>query len=173
MVIEFSGIVIEFSVMVVEFSGMVIEIRSKLVETITSKHYFTIIFIFGQIATDFDEWSSNSVEMSSNSVELSSNSVEWSSNSDEWSSKSEQIGQNNHLQTLFHTHSYILSYRKSVQQNSITSKHYFTLIPIISQIENGLIKTQSPPNTISHSPKHFKPSQAKSVRECGREKRTA
>ena len=47
----------------------------KLVETITSKHYFTINSIFCQIATDFDEWSS----------------------------KTYQIGQNNHLQTLYHT----------------------------------------------------------------------
>ena len=38
-----------------------------------------------------------------------------------------QIGQNNHLQTLFHTHCYILSNWKNVHQNPITSKHYFTL----------------------------------------------
>ena len=37
---------------------MVIKIRNKLVKTITSKHYFTLIPIFYQIATNFDEWSS-------------------------------------------------------------------------------------------------------------------
>ena len=80
-VIEFSGIVIEFSGIVIEFSGIVIEYRaiwskqSPPNTTITSKHYFTIISIFGQIATDFDEWSS----------------------------KTYQIGRNNHLQTLYHT----------------------------------------------------------------------
>ena len=47
---------------------------------------------------------------------------------------SEQIGCNNHLQTLFRTHSYILLYRKSAQHNSITSKHYFTLSPVFCQI---------------------------------------
>ena len=32
---------------------------------------------------------------------------------------------------------------------------------------------QSPPHTISHSPKNFKPNQAKSLRECEREKMMA
>ena len=36
---------------------------------------------------------------------------------------------------------------------------------MFSQIEKGFSKIQSPPNTISHSPKDFKPNQAKSVRE--------
>ena len=35
--------------------------RIKLVETVTSKHYFTIISIFCEIAADFDEWSSKTV----------------------------------------------------------------------------------------------------------------
>ena len=38
-----------------------------------------------------------------------------------------QIGRNNHLQTLFHTHFYILSNWKRFQQNPITSKHYMTI----------------------------------------------
>ena len=86
-----------------------------------------------------------------------------------------QMGRNNHLQTLFHTHSNILIncnwfwwmvikiWSKWVE--TITSKHYFTLIPIFCIIEKGFIKIQSPPNTISHSPKNLKPNQAKSVRE--------
>ena len=83
-----------------------------------------------------------------------------------------QIGQSNLLQTLFYSHSYNLSYRKNVQQNPTTSNHYLTLIPMFCQIEKGLSKIQSPPNTISHSPKNFKSNQAKSVRVCVREKRT-
>ena len=38
-----------------------------------------------------------------------------------------QIGQNNHLQTLFDTHSYVLYNWKGVHQNPLTSKHYITL----------------------------------------------
>ena len=81
------------------FRWIVIEISSKLVETITSKHYLKIISFFCQIASDFNELSS----------------------------KSKQIGQNNHLQTLFDTHSYVLYNWKGVHQNPITSKHYITL----------------------------------------------
>ena len=40
------------------FWWMVIKIWSKWVETITSKHYFTLIPIFWEIVTGFDEWSS-------------------------------------------------------------------------------------------------------------------
>ena len=40
-----------------------------------------------------------------------------------------------------------------------------TLIPLFCQTENGFIKTLSPPSTVSHSSKNFKPNQAKSVRE--------
>ena len=56
----------------------------------------------------------------------------------------EQIGQNNQLQTLFHTHSNILSncnwFRWMVIEirnnlvETITSKHYFTLTPIYCHI---------------------------------------
>ena len=60
----------------------------------------------------------------------------------------EQIGRNNHLQTLFHTHSYVLSYRK---KGSAKSNHLQTLY-------HTLQKTSS---------------QAKPSQECEREKRTA
>ena len=84
---------------------MVIKIRNKLVETITSKHYFTLTPIYCHIGKVFRKI--------------------------------------HHLQTLFHTLSYILSNWKWVHQNPITSKHYITLSK----------KLQA------------KPSQAKSVRE--------
>ena len=42
-------------------------------------------------------------------------------------SNQKQISQNNHLQTLFHTHCYILSNWKGIHQNPITSQHYITL----------------------------------------------
>ena len=101
---------------------------------------------FCQKVTDFGEWSSNSGE--------------WSSNSDDWSSNSEMtghqiqmtghrnqkhIGRNNHLQTLFNNHCYIMSTWNNVHQNAITSKHYMTL---------------------------SKKLQAKPSQECEREKRT-
>ena len=58
----------------------------------------------------------------------------------------------NHLQTLFHTHSYILWY-------------FFTLIPVFCQIENGFIKIQSPPNTLQKTSSQTKPRVWESVRE--------
>ena len=78
-----------------------------------------------------------------------------------------KLVENNHLKTLFHTHPYILSYSKNVQQNPITSKHYLTLIPMFSTIQKGFTKIQSPPNTVSLSPKKL---QAKPSQECEREK---
>ena len=41
--------------------------------------------------------------------------------------KYKHIGENNHLHTLFYTHSYIMPHLKNDQQNPITSKHYITL----------------------------------------------
>jgi len=90
MVIKFSGIVIEFSVMVIEFSGMVIEIRSKLVETITSKHYFTIIYISVKLQL----------------ISVSGHRIQWKCHRIQWNGhrNQKQIGRNNHLQTLFYNH---------------------------------------------------------------------
>ena len=85
--------------------------------------------------------------------------------------KSEGIGRNNRLQTLFQTHSNILSncnwFRWMVVESiiklveTITSKHYFKLIPILCQIVTGFDEwsskalanwlKQSPPNIISNS----------------------
>ena len=79
--------------------------------------------------------------------------------------KSEGIGQNNRLQTLFQTHSYILSncnwFRWMVVESiiklveTITSKHYFKLIPILCPIETVFFSKceanclkKSSPNTL-------------------------
>ena len=70
-----------------------------------------------------------------------------------------QIGWNNHLQTLFQTHSYIMSNWKNVKQNVITSKHYLTLNP---SLEKGSLKSnhlQTLYNTFQKTP-----SQTQSVR---------
>ena len=123
-----------------------------------------------------------------------------------------QIGQNNHLQTLFKNYFYILSNCKwfwwivieisSKLVETIISKHYLKIISIFCQIVTDFdelsLKSeanwskQSPPNTIWHlllypvnwknvneysiTSKHYntpsKPNQAKSVRECEREKMT-
>ena len=72
-----------------------------------------------------------------------------------WNQK--QIGWTNHLQTLFNIHCYIMSTWKNVHQNAITYKNFFTLIPKLCQIEKGFTKILSPPNTISHCPKNFRP----------------
>ena len=151
MVIEFRRMVITFRWMVIEFRWLVIEIRSKLAETITSKHYFTLISIFCQITSDFDEVSSKSEAHWSKqsppntilhsflySVKLQVISMKCQRNQ-------KQIGRNNHLQTLFNNHCYIMSTWNNVHQNAITSKHYMTL---------------------------SKKLQAKPSQECEREKRT-
>ena len=102
------------------FRWIVIEISSKLVETITSKHYLEIIFF----------------------VKLQVISMNCHRNQ-------KQIGQNNHLQTLFNNHFYIILYyfiwfwRMVIKiicklVKTITSKHYFTLTPILCQLgKNG------------------------------------
>jgi len=68
-----------------------------------------------------------------------------------WNQK--QISQNNHLQTLFQNHSYILSNCnlfpwpfieiRSKLVKAFTSKHYFTLIPIFYWIGDMYVKIQS------------------------------
>ena len=81
------------------FQWMVIKIRSKLVETITSKHYFIIISIFCQSATDFDEWSSKTVANWWN--QSPPNTIRHSLL---YFVKLEKCSEmSNHLQTLYHT----------------------------------------------------------------------
>ena len=147
---------------------MVIEIRSKLVKTITSKHYFALISIFCQL--QLISMGGHRIQINGHQIQINGHRIQINGH---WiqiygHQNQKQIGRNNHPQTLFHTHSYILSYRKSVQQNSITSKHYFTLIPIFCQIENGSSKSnhlQTLYDTLQ------KPSSQTKPRECQREKK--
>ena len=147
---------------------------------ITSKHYFSLIPIFCQIATDFYEWSSKSKanwpkQSPPNTISQSFAYcvkirimfiIIWSppntiSQSFLFSSKlqltlmnghqnQKQIGHNNHLQTLFQTHSHILANYswfwiivikiRSQLVMIITSKHYFSLIPIFCPIATYVVK---------------------------------
>ena len=103
----------------------------------------------GQIATDFDEWSSKSgtnwsKQSPPNTISHSVlYSVKFQLISMNVHRNKKQFGRNNHLQLLFHTHSYILSYRK---KGSAKCNHLQTLSKQVLS-------------------KNFKPSQAKSVRE--------
>ena len=79
---------------------------------------------------------------------------------DEWSSKTEASWSKQSPPNTI-SHSLQCTVKSQSPPNTISHSFLYT------------VKSQSPPNTKLHSPKHFKPSQAKSVRECEREKRTA
>ena len=107
MVIEFRWMVIEFRWMVIEFRWMVIKFR--------------------------DDWSSKSeanwLKQSPPNTILHSflYSVKLQMISMKCHRNQKHIGRNNHLQTLFNNHCYIMSTWNNVHQNAITSKHYMTL----------------------------------------------
>ena len=88
----------------------------------------------GQIATDFDEWSSKSEDSWSNCnwfwwmvIKTEANLVKLPLISIHGHQNEKQIGQNNHFQTQFQTHSYILPNCINVHQKANNSKYYFSL----------------------------------------------
>ena len=95
---------------------------------------------FWQIVTDFGEWSLNSDNWSSKSeanwlkqsppntiLHSFLYSVKLQVISMKCHQNQKHIGRNNHLQTLFNNHCYIISTWNNGHQNAITSKHYMTL----------------------------------------------
>ena len=162
MVIKFSGNIIEYSGNIIEFSGNVIEFSANIIEFSGIVIEFRWIFIeFRWMVIEYRAiWSKQSppntilqsflYSAKLQLISMKCHRIQWNCHRIQWNCHRIRMYGHRNQSKLVET---------------ITSKHYFTLTPIFCHIGKVFIKTQSPPNTISHSPKHFKPSQAKSVRE--------
>ena len=114
----------------------------------------------GQIVTDFDEWSSkteaNWSKQSPPNTILQSflYSVKLQLISMNGHRNQKQIGRNNHLQTLFHTHSYVLSFRK---KGSAKSNHLQTLYYTHSYVLSNPNHLQTLNYTLQNTSSQAKP----------------
>ena len=123
------------------------------------------------------QWNGHRIQWNGHQIQWNGHQIQWNGHRIQMNShwNQEEIGRNNHLQTLFHTHSYIrpnchwfrwmvIEIRNNLVE-TITSKHYFTLTPLYCHIGK---RVQQNPITSKHYITLSKKLQAKPSQECER-----